>query len=209
MTPQKLIECSKSIADRHAFLVRIIDELDPASPDIESDDFKSDAFAEGIFLRAFTAYENDIEKLFLHYVTGGATLKGAIARTYLSIQDEGHARRLTKAGFRFLNWSRPNDIKNTAENYIENGWPIVDMMAAKAQDLADCERVRNRIAHSSDEAIQKFNTVQRNLLSTERLFTITPGQFLRIRNLRLKKLHIRHYVDVMNEMLIAIQDPPP
>jgi hypothetical protein len=54
-----------------------------------------------------------------------------------------------------------------------------------------------------------FNIVQRNLLQTERLFAITPGQFLRIRNKRLKKLHIGHYFDVMNETLGAIITPPP
>lgn len=182
--------------------------LPVASDSVESADHQSDAYAEAIFLRAFTAYENDLEKLFLHYVTGGLSLDGKAANTYLKLKDETAARRLTKAGYKFLSWSKPQDIRTTAENYIENGWPISGMMSAKSQDLSDCERVRNRIAHNSLEALINFNVVQRNLLQTERLFSITPGQFLRIRNTRLKKLHIGHYLDVMNETLGAILTPP-
>ena len=209
MTPEQLAEHRDAIAARHAGLTELIDQLDAASADIESRDHRSDAFAEALFLRAFTAYENDVEKLFLHYVTGGASLQGVCASSYLSVQNEALARKLTKAGFRFLSWAKPQDIKATAENYIKDGWPIVSMMATKTQDLADCERVRNRIAHNSPEAAQQFNLVQRNLLTTERLFAISPGQLLRIRNTRLRKLHIQHYLDILNDTLGAILDPPP
>jgi ABC-type cobalamin transport system ATPase subunit len=116
---------------------------------------------------------------------------------------------VTKAGYKFLSWAKPQETRATADNYIENGWPISDMINAKSQELSDCERIRNRIAHNSLEAVMNFNAVQRNLLRTERLFPISPGQFLRIRNARLKKLHIGHYLDVMRDTLAAILDPPP
>lgn len=209
MTPADLIGFRDVIAARHAALMALVDEIDAAPEDAESLDYQADAYAEALFLRAFTAYENDVERLFLHYVTGGATIQGVMANSYLNITDETHARKLTRAGYKFLSWAKPQEIRNTVENYIENGWPISEMMNAKAQDLADCERVRNRIAHNSLEALVQFNTVQRNLLRTERLFTITPGQFLRIRNVRLRKLHIGHYLDVLNDTLGAILDPPP
>ena len=208
MTPEELVEFRDSIAQRHAAIYELVDSLDAAPMDTASQDHRSDSIAEALFLRAFTAYETDVERLFLHYVTGGTTLQGVQAKSYLSLQDEAQARKLTKAGFRFLNWAKPQDIKATAENYIEHGWPIVEMMATKTQVLSDCERVRNRIAHNSIEAAQQFNTVQRNMLATERLFDITAGQFLRIRSTRLRKLHIGYYIDVLNETLGAILDPP-
>ncbi len=172
-------------------------------------DHQADAYAEAIFLRAFAAYENDLETLFLHYVTGGASLQGVSAKTYLRVTEATLARKLTRAGYRFLSWAKPQEIRNTADNYIENGWPISAMMSAKSHDLADCERIRNRIAHNSLEAKGQFDVVQRNMLRTERLFPITPGQFLRIRNGRLKKLHIGHYLNAMNDTLAAVLDPPP
>lgn len=209
MTPADLIIFRDAIAARHAAMMILVDEMDAAPEDTDSANHQADAYAEAIFLRAFTAYENNVESLFLHYVTGGVTLQGATANSYLRITDEALARKLTKAGYKFLSWAKPQEIRNTAENYIENGWPISEMMNAKAQDLADCERIRNRIAHNSLEALIQFDTVQRNLLKTERLFPISPGQFLRIRNTRLRKLHIGHYLDVLNDTLGAILDPPP
>lgn len=209
MTPVEMIVYRDAITARHASMVEAIGQIAAASDSVESIDYQSDAYAEALFLRAFTAYENDLEKLFLHYVTGGLSLDGKAASTYLKLTDEIAARRLTRAGYKFLSWAKPQDIRATADNYIENGWPISNMMNAKSQDLSDCERVRNRIAHNSIEALVNFNIVQRNLLQTERLFPITPGQFLRIRNTRLKKLHIGHYFDVMNETLGAIFIPPP
>lgn len=208
MTPDELIAQQDAIAMRHEYMMGAIAHLPVASESTESTDHQSDAYAEALFLRAFTAYENDLEKLFLHYVTGGLSLDGKAANSYLKVTDEAVARRLTKAGYKFLSWAKPQDIRTTADNYIENGWPISGMMSAKSQDLSDCERVRNRIAHNSLEAQINFNVVQRNLLQTERLFSITPGQFLRIRNTRLKKLHIGHYLDVINETLDAILTPP-
>jgi hypothetical protein len=208
MTPQELGEFCGFVEGRHTALGELIDQLPHAASDEESSDFRSDAFAEAIFLRAFTAYEVDLEKLFLHYVTGGLSLQGVQANTYLRLTDERAARRLIKAGFKFLNWSKPETIRDTSQNYIENGWPIVDMLATRTQDLADCERVRNRIAHTSIESLQQFSIVQRNLLATERIFQISPGQLLRIRHRKKMMLHISHYVGVMTEMLSAIADPP-
>lgn len=209
MKPTELIEYGKAIVARHEATMEFVGEIDAASPNAESSNHQADAYAEALFLRAFTAYESDIEKLFLHYVTGGASLKGVKAKSYLRVTDETLARKLIRAGWKFLSWSKPEHIRDTVKNYIENGWPISDMMIAKSQELSDCERVRNRIAHNSVESRTDFKVVQRNLLRTERLFSITPGQLLRIRSARLKKLHIGHYLDVMNDTLCAIIDPPP
>lgn len=209
MTPGELTAFRDAVAERRDRFIAIVDAIDPAPEDVESVEHLADAYAEALFLRAFTAYENDLEKLFLHYVTGGTTLQGAVANTYLRVTDEHLARKLTRAGFKFLSWAKPQETRNTADNYLHNGWPISDMMNANSQDLSDCERVRNRIAHNSTEAVIQFNVVQRNMLQTERLFMITPGQFLRIRNKRLKSLHIAYYMEVMDATLQAIMDPPP
>ncbi|SQG00860.1 Uncharacterised protein [Paucimonas lemoignei] len=209
MTPECLIELRNQIESRHIAFMELADQLDVAPADSESGDQNSDAIAEALFLRAFTAYESDVEKIFLHYVTGGLSIQGARANTYLSITDEPLARKLTKGAQKFLSWAKPDEIKRVAEIYLENGWPISAIMSSASHYLADCERVRNRIAHNSSEAMQQFNTAQRNLLSTERLFAITPGQFLRIRSSRLRKTHIVVYFEVLYELLTAMVDPPP
>lgn len=152
MNPAELNDFAAEAAARHAMVIDMVDELDVASSDVASDDLRSDGFAEAIFLRAFTAYETAVEAMFLHYVTGGASRGGEVGTSYLNVQDAQHARRLTKAGYKFLSWAKPSDIKTTASTYMRNGWPLVDMMAAKEQILSDSERIRNRIAHNSVEA---------------------------------------------------------
>ena len=107
-----------------------------------------------------------------------------------------------------MSWAKPSAIRDLVTTYIDNGWPIIDMLATKADELADCERLRNRIAHRSPEADQQFKVVQRNLLGTERLFSITPGQLLRARHRKHKVLVLRRYLDVMGETILAITDPP-
>jgi len=209
MTPEELLVFSNSISARHTAAISTLGEISPAPDNAPSTEHQVDAYVEAIFLRAFTAYENDMEKLFLHYVTGGRTATGIPAQSYLSITDETHARKLTKAGFKFLSWAKPTEIRNTAEHYLHQGWPIYDMMNAKSQDLSDCERIRNRIAHNSAEASSGFKIVQRNHLGTERIFDITPGQFLRIRSVRLRKLIVTHYLEVMNDTVNAVISPPP
>lgn len=208
MTPAELEEFHDEISVRHASTMEEVLELDPAPTDSETDDTKADTYAEALFLRSFAIYESDVERLFLHYVTGGTSLGGDSANTYLRVTDMALARKLTRAGWKFLSWSKPQEIRTTADTYIEEGWPISDIMNAKSQELSDCERIRNRIAHRSIESLQQFNVVQRNLLHTERLFPISPGQLLRIRNSRLRKLHIGHYLDVMTDTLVGIIDPP-
>ena len=75
-----LIEHCHAIADRHSVTMECVDNIDGAPSDEESENHQADAYTEALFLRAFTAYENDIERLFLHYVTGGLSLNGSTAK---------------------------------------------------------------------------------------------------------------------------------
>lgn len=208
MTPEELATYRDLAQQRHDGFLALIEELPVAPIDTESDDLRSDSFAEAIFLRAFTTYESDIERLFFHYVTGGHTIQGARRTSYLNTDNESIARRITKGTNKFLSWAKPTQINEVSKNFLEQGWPIFDMISTQSKDLADCERVRNRIAHNSLESIHDFNIAQRNMLHTERPFHICPGQFLRIRNPRLKTTHLQYYLGVINKTLAAIIDPP-
>ena len=209
MTNADLEACREATVERYSRTKEVVDDLDPAPSIAESSDRTADALAEGIFLREFSAYESILERLFLHYVTGGFSLDGRKANTYLSTSDLNIARDITRGGSKFLSWSNPERIRGTAKLYIENGWPICDTMYGASYDLRDCERIRHRIAHKSDESLSAFNDVQRNLLGTERVFPLTPGQLLRMRRRRLKKLHIGYYIEVMNRAVSMIIEPPP
>lgn len=208
MTPRELLSYQEAILKRIANAKELVSDFLPAPSETESDDVIADSFFEALFLRQFVQFESDLEKLFIHYLTGGASLGGRVAPTHLNVTDEETARRIVRGGWKFLSWSKPETIRNTAQTYIDKGWPINEMMNAKSKDLADCERIRNCICHISDSARAQFDVVQRNLLHTERTFPISPGQLLRIRSTRLRKFHIEHYVEIMHETLKGILDPP-
>jgi hypothetical protein len=159
-------------------------------------------------LRAFTTYEFSLDALFFHYVTGGSTLAGKTAETHLVTQDETIARRIVKNGNKFLSWAKPGQIREQASTFMKNGWPISDILSTRTHELADCERIRNRIAHNSTEAVSAFNTVQRNLFYTESLFAISPGQLLRAKHKTHKRSHLARYIDVMSETIATIVEPP-
>ena len=59
-----LIEHSCAISTRHAVALECVEEIDAAPSDEESENHQADAYTEALFLRAFTAYENDIEEAF-------------------------------------------------------------------------------------------------------------------------------------------------
>ena len=207
MTRRELRALGRRIGERHCATLELVDELDSASSEVESVDTVSDALAEALFMRAFTAYEQDVEALFFHYVTGGASVGGQRARTYLRTRDVAIAKRLAHGSQKFLSWSRPQQIRETAERYIENGWPIIDAMNAGSHVLADCERIRNRIAHRSSHSQLQFDAVQRNLFGTERVFPMTPGQLLRVRSKSGPELCASWYMRTMVETLQQIVDP--
>lgn len=197
-----------------AFLVKRDQTLDqiaglPFASDAETDsDHTSNRIAEAIFLEAFTTYEADLEVFFLHYACGGVSLNGREAVRYLSVTDEARVRSIAKAGQRFLSWAKPSQTRETAQLYLENGWPLAEVMATKEHILIDCEKVRNRIAHNSLEANVNFKAVQRNIFGTERTFPIRPGQLLRTKMPRTRQSVVRTYVVAMADVTEALLNPP-
>ncbi|MGA3825327.1 hypothetical protein, partial [Pseudomonas chlororaphis] len=175
--------------------------------DTPSTDILVDTSVEAIFLRAFTAYENDVEQIFLHYVTGGRTLNNFSPTSYLNTTDRSLARSIVKGSNKFISWAQADSLARAAKLYMHEGWPMAVVVSANSQFLSDGERVRNRIAHNSSEAIQQFKVVQRNMLGTERLFDLSPGQFLRMKHTRQRILYIDFYMNVLNQALLAMMEP--
>lgn len=207
MTPDEMLELQQSIIQRHVAFTEITADLAVAPSDSISTDIISDTSVEAIFLRAFTSYENDVERIFIHYVTGGATLNNLRPTSYLSTTDGTLARNIVKGANKFISWAQADSLAKTAKLYMHEGWPLAVVVSANSQFLSDGERVRNRIAHNSPEAIQQFKIVQRNMLGTERIFDLSPGQFLRIKHTRRRILHIDFYMEVLNQALLTMLEP--
>ncbi|WP_139305889.1 hypothetical protein [Paracoccus sanguinis] len=209
MQGDNFISFSESVRMTFAAAKEAAEGLPAAREDVSSDDCLSDTIAEAQFLRIFTEYESAIEKCFLHYVTGGLSLNGHGAHSYLNLTDEGKARLLTKAGYKFLSWAKPSEVRTTSTNYLRDGWPLAPMLASREQMLTNAEKIRNRIAHKSIEATNHFSAVQRDLFGTERAFEISPGQLLRVR-VKVAKVHsmvMVHFIRAMDDTFAAMVEP--
>lgn len=152
-----------------------------APSEAEDDDPDKSLFVEGVFMRAYTAFEASVEALFLHYACGGASKTGHRPSTRLSGCSHAEARAIIQAGSRYLDWSSPTDIREKAVRIFVGGEPFYSEVNAVSPVLTEAERVRNRIAHESNEARLGMKAVETSRFLTPRAFPMRAGQLLRAR----------------------------
>lgn len=135
---------------------------------------------EAIFVRAFRAYENLLESIFIDYVQGENTLGGGNVVSYLRPRDAIHAYEMVKSSQPFLEWNRPSTVLARSETYLDCGGPIKTVLAAKQSLLQDFRKLRNHIAHNSRTSTEDYKKVVQHYLTTLPLTLPTPGEFLQL-----------------------------
>ena len=153
---------------------------------------------EGLYMHAFTTFERLVETAFLQYCTGGVSIHGVPAKTLLNVKDLDKARALIKGDSRYLDWSNPEAVRRTAGYFIDGGEPFQSAFSVHSSALADAQKLRNAIAHSSIEAQLGFKAVQVRQFSTERTFPMSVGHLLRTRRKKKPQMHWgAYYVGVL------------
>lgn len=132
---------------------------------------------EGIFIRAFTTFERFLEEVFVLYARGKPGVSGEVGRSFILPRDGNHARELLRSGMNFLEWNSPDILISRAETYLSGG-PIKSAIALHRDRLNSIRRVRNAIAHRSDEAWQKYLKVVISELRAMPLSEPDPGELL-------------------------------
>lgn len=163
-------------------------KLPYADPHKSSTDVECDILAEGIFIRGFTAFENCLEELFLHFSSGGETKSGNTPTSRIAGCSREEARQIIKNGHRFLDWSNPRSVKERSAIFFKDGEPFNTQINSISHSFSDAEKIRNMIAHDSLESGIAYIEVQTRLFTAERPFKMTPGHLLRTRNHK-RKLH--------------------
>lgn len=191
-------------AEMH-ILHEAIDNLPFADANRLDQDIEKNAAAEGIFLRAFTIYENSLERLFVLYCCGKPSINAPHPSTRLANCTEEQAIAIAKGGYRFLDWSNPSSIRARADLFFADGEPFRSGIDPRAMMLANMEKVRNRIAHFSSEAQHGYLEVQRGIWGTERVFDMSPGQLLRTRTKGKPPQHqLRQYLSAAHDVVGVI-----
>lgn len=165
-----------SFEDNLAFLKRVASRL--ASVDVTSATDDDKFISEAVAFRLFRAYERFLRAIFLNACTNALTHQGASIVSKLTCPDWETAESILKSGNRFLDWGNVENTKRNASLIFESGFPISDLLAPVHSDLVNLQKIRNFIAHDSQEATNGFNKTIRNYLPAGRTAIDSAGELL-------------------------------
>jgi hypothetical protein len=127
------------------------------------------------FLVLFNSWERFLESSFEQYLILGERSLSRI-RTRAIITDIQTARDLIRSGKNYADWSDVDEVRKRASLFLRDGKPFeIPLVAVKAH-LERMKTIRNRIAHSSQHADEKFARLLRQLSGYSR--DVSAGAFL-------------------------------
>jgi len=133
---------------------------------------------EGLFSNAFRCYQLFLNEVFLLYCTGRYSCRKKRVKSFLNAKNILHAKELIQSSMPYLDWSNPNTVLDRAELYLQDGYPIKQSIATNREGLLDLERVRNHIAHMSDESKRGYLKTLKNHFGVDPLRVPPPGKYL-------------------------------
>lgn len=101
------------------------------------------------FLNLFIAWEDFLEKAFGLFMTGHATISGAIPVKYVTPLDLSHASRMLVHINPFFDFSNHDRVRRAAALYFQSGYPFEGAISSINADLQDIKTIRNACAHFS------------------------------------------------------------
>lgn len=120
--------------------------------------------AEAVTFRLYRVYERLVRSAFLHYCVASETLQGAQVISKLTCPDWETAEAILKSGNKFLDWGNVVSVRKIADLVFHEGFPIGNMLAPLHSDLRDLQRLRNFVAHDSQEAEDGFKSARTQFL---------------------------------------------
>ncbi len=133
---------------------------------------------EGLFISAFTAFEGFIENLFVGLMVGNhMKQRGVVPR--INVGTTIIAREIVLGpGRQYADWLPYDRTLERANLFFRGGRPFTILAEQQRRSLAQCQTIRNVIAHKSRHSVKKFETqVLGNIPLAPR--DRRPGGFLR------------------------------
>lgn len=155
---------------------------------------------EAIFFAAFRTYEQFIRNVFVLYCCGVQPNRRRLVRPYLKPKTMEHAEDLLQSSMPFLDWSNPDTLIERAATYLDDGFPVKDVISAHLESLRDCKRIRNHIAHMSKESQVEFLKVVRRHYGTIPLRVPRPGEFLLLSRSGSKSYYLSDYLTLIDNV---------
>lgn len=180
-----------------------------AASDKPDEDVEKSALYEGYLMRAFISFERKLEDIFLHFACGGQSLSGNAMDCRLTNCNADTVKKILRQGAKFVDWANMNDVRERANLFFIDGKPFSDPLMGKSQELAQIQKIRNRISHDSSESRADYRTVVLDTLAVSPIFEMTPGHLLRTKRKKSPALSMHaHYLGAMTDTLAAICEKP-
>jgi hypothetical protein len=114
----------------------------------------------GAYVSYVTYFENQIELLFIGLLTGRLIHSDHKVRAVVAMPNARTAKSLILGGKRYVDWL-PFDqhTKPRSLAFFVEGAPFADLSAQHRASLDKASVLRNALAHSSDHALKRFQTV--------------------------------------------------
>ena len=159
--PENLLQTFEDDLDRSLALLDTIRELRfPASAGKRFQalpNFQVALIAELAFLRCFLSWEVFLEEVFMSYALGATSRDGSRFPCYIVAPTASHARDMVKGESRtFVAWANPDAVLKRAHLFFEGAEPFETALSTISTPLNDMVVVRNRVAHRSGRAANRF-----------------------------------------------------
>lgn len=117
------------------------------------------SLTEAIFFKVYRSFENFVESVFILYSQEEPTSEGTQVVSYLKPIDSEHTKKLLNGSLQYLDWNSPDNVKERAEIYLENGFPVKDVMTTHRTALNTYKKLRNHYAHNSGFSLKKYKNI--------------------------------------------------
>lgn len=151
------------------------------------------------FLRMHLAWEEFLESVFIRYMCGCSSPSG-ISPTLLKTKERcvADATRTLFGTSRFLSWA-PRETIDRANVYLDKGEPFSTAIGSAGHSLECIYVIRNRFAHRSEYAKERFKEVVRWELGYNPP-GMTPGRFLlteKTLGRGVRKTYFQYYSEIL------------
>lgn len=160
--------------------------------------------SEGLFMRLFRNWERFLETSFLLAVRESELQDGTVPRSYLKARSKLHVLNVLELERERLSWSDASKVLKRVELLLKDGRPHLAPLEAGRSDLVSMQRIRNRIAHESDEAHTQYLKVVKSHFTVLPAHGISPGRFLNLRKPGKKVHYLKYYCDLTRDLSFLI-----
>lgn len=155
---------------------------------------------EAIFFAAFRSYEQFMRNVFVLYCCGIQPNRRKLVRPYLRPKTLKHTEELLQSSMPFLDWSSPDNVIERAETYLQDGYPVKNVISANVDGLRNLKRIRNHIAHMSKESHYEYLKTVRQHHGTNPLKVPRPGEFLLLKRTGSTTYYLTDYLGLIENV---------